>query len=151
LTKKSKDLASLRNDIQAYVPGRKLLPAGDKTRHDYVIPQKTVLLLVGDMGAGKSTLVNNIHRAVNNTRADLDIAATASELQFVPCALWVLGRRRLSCMCPWLVYVYAIKDVVLEYGELVGSLESDLAGGLRASDMVGVVQSWEEGRLSRSF
>lgn len=90
MTKKSKDLASLRNDIQTYIPGRKLLPAGDKTKHDYVIPQKTVLLLVGDMGAGKSTLVNNIHRAVNNTRVDLDIAATASELHFVfvRCEFW---------------------------------------------------------------
>ncbi|GAQ84679.1 hypothetical protein KFL_002000150 [Klebsormidium nitens] len=78
LAKKAADLASLRAEIQAYAPGAKLLPAGDKTKEDYVIPQKTVLLLVGDMGAGKSTLVNNIHRAVHDTRTDLDIAATAS-------------------------------------------------------------------------
>ncbi|KAJ7543172.1 hypothetical protein O6H91_09G027900 [Diphasiastrum complanatum] len=58
-----------------YTPGNWLVGRGG-TRSGYAIPAVTTLLIVGPVGAGKSTLINNIIRVVDKTDHGFDRAQT---------------------------------------------------------------------------
>jgi energy-coupling factor transporter ATP-binding protein EcfA2 len=62
-----------------YEPGQWLVEAGGKKKSDFAIPEVTTLLLVGAMGAGKSTLVNNLIRVLNNKTRDFERAQVCGQ------------------------------------------------------------------------
>lgn len=57
-----------------YEPGQWLVESGGMRKSDFAIPEVTTLLVVGSMGAGKSTLINNLIRVLNNKTQDFDRA-----------------------------------------------------------------------------
>lgn len=63
--------------ICSYRPGAWLQEAGGVKRNSYDIPDITTLLVVGPMGAGKSTLINNMIRVVNDKLSNFDRAQTS--------------------------------------------------------------------------
>lgn len=65
--------------IFRYVPGQFLVEAGGMKAGDFEIPETTTLLLVGAMGAGKSTLINNLIRVLNNKTRDFDRAQVCGQ------------------------------------------------------------------------
>jgi len=72
-------MEEMRQKIQRYVPGQWLVEAGGMKAGDFEIPKITSLLLVGAMGAGKSTLINNLIRVVNNKTNDFDRAQVCGD------------------------------------------------------------------------
>lgn len=62
-----------------YEPGQWLVEAGGMKKSDFAIPEVTTLLLVGAMGAGKSTLINNLIRVLNNKTRDFDRAQVCGQ------------------------------------------------------------------------
>lgn len=77
-------------------------------KSDFDIPETTTLLLVGAIGAGKSTLVNNIIRVLNNKTHDFDraqVCGLLSRLLKSPFALASLLCVFLKLECMVLVRV----------------------------------------------
>ncbi|KAJ7543173.1 hypothetical protein O6H91_09G027900 [Diphasiastrum complanatum] len=75
LKKRTKHIKDQREKILRYTPGNWLVGRGG-TRSGYAIPAVTTLLIVGPVGAGKSTLINNIIRVVDKTDHGFDRAQT---------------------------------------------------------------------------
>lgn len=76
---RSDKFEELRKKICTYVPGKDLRPAGGKILEEYDIPEITTLLLVGPMGVGKSTLVNNMIRVLNQKTEGFDFAQVLAQ------------------------------------------------------------------------
>eukprot|EP00271_Cylindrocystis_brebissonii_P023064 TRINITY_DN926_c0_g1_i1.p1 TRINITY_DN926_c0_g1~~TRINITY_DN926_c0_g1_i1.p1 ORF type:complete len:462 (+),score=99.97 TRINITY_DN926_c0_g1_i1:180-1565(+) len=79
LGKRAANADDLREQLARYTPGAGLRPAGGKTASDYEIPGATTILLVGMMGAGKSTLVNNMIRVLNKRTSGFDRAQVVEQ------------------------------------------------------------------------
>ncbi|KAL8496174.1 hypothetical protein ACS0TY_020043 [Phlomoides rotata] len=59
-------LEGAKNKILSYTPGSWVDKKGGMDLSDYDVPNATSLLLIGPKGSGKSSLVNNISRALEN-------------------------------------------------------------------------------------
>lgn len=71
----------------SYRPGDDVYKVGGMSRGGFAIPEVTTLLIVGPAGAGKSCLINNMIRVLDDVTSSFDRAQTyglwiASTLSF---------------------------------------------------------------------
>nr|PNR32248.1 hypothetical protein PHYPA_026374 [Physcomitrium patens] len=79
LKKRARRIEEMRLKLQRYEPGQWLVESGGMRKSDFAIPEVTTLLVVGSMGAGKSTLINNLIRVLNNKSQDFDRAQVCGD------------------------------------------------------------------------
>ncbi|KAI5077275.1 hypothetical protein GOP47_0007099 [Adiantum capillus-veneris] len=70
------NLEDVREIIKGYRPGDGIRSVGGICRSGFAIPEATTLLVVGFAGAGKSCLINNMIRVVDNVTDGFDRAQT---------------------------------------------------------------------------
>lgn len=70
---------TMREMIKCYRPGDGVYKVGGMSRGGFAIPEVTTLLIVGPAGAGKSCLINNMIRVLDNVTSGFDRAQTYVE------------------------------------------------------------------------
>eukprot|EP00250_Pteridium_aquilinum_P016613 c23196_g1_i1 orf=337-1683(-) len=72
-------LEDMREWIKSYRPGDCIYKVGGMSRSGFAIPEATTLLIVGPVGSGKSCLINNMIRVLDNVTSGFNRAQTYVE------------------------------------------------------------------------